>query len=101
LDVVASRSADGQNIFIKAVNTNPERSLRTEVHVGGAPVASSAVMETINGRSMGEANSFSNPTAISMKTKTIKTGSDFVVVFPEHSISVITLKVLGSATRSR
>jgi len=101
LDVVASRSADGQNIFIKAVNTNPERSLRTEVHVGGAPVASSAVMETINGRSMGEANSFSNPTAISMKTKTIETGSDFVVVFPEHSISVITLKVLRSAPRSR
>ena len=98
LDVVVSRSGDGQNIFIKAVNTNPERSLRTTVHVGGVGLASSAVMETINGRSMSAANSFATPNAISTHVRTIKTGSQFVVVFPEHSISVITLKV--SRTRS-
>ena len=101
LDVVVSRSSDGQHIFLKAVNTNPLRPLRTTVRVGGAGVASSAVMETINGRSMSEANSFASPTAISRQEKTIKAGSEFVVVFPEHSISVITLKVLPSPTRSR
>jgi alpha-N-arabinofuranosidase len=100
LDVVVSRSSDGQNIFIKAVNTNPQKSLRTTVHTGGAPVATSAVMETINGRSMSAANSFATPTAISTHVRTIKTGSEFVVVFPEHSISVITLKVLSSRTKS-
>jgi alpha-L-arabinofuranosidase len=52
-------------------------------------------METITARSMSESNSFANPTAISRQTKTIKAGSDFVVVFPEHSISVIALKVLA------
>jgi alpha-L-arabinofuranosidase len=96
LDVVVSRSADSQHVFVKAVNTHPQRSLRTAVHVGGASVASNAVMETINGRAMSDANSFVNPTAISMQAKTVKTGSDFIVVFPEHSISVITLKVLHS-----
>jgi len=100
LDVMVSRSSDGQNIFIKAVNTNPERSLRTVVHTGGAPVAPSAVMETINGRSMSAANSFAAPNAISTHVRTIKTGSEFVVVFPERSISVITLKVLRSRTKS-
>jgi alpha-L-arabinofuranosidase len=100
LDVVVSRSGDGQNIFVKAVNTNPERSLRTSVHIGGATVAPSAVMETINGRSMSAANSFGTPNAISTHARTIKTGSEFVVVFPEHSISVITLKVLRSRTKS-
>jgi alpha-L-arabinofuranosidase len=100
LDVVVSRSSDGQNIFIKAVNTNPQKSLRTTVHTGGAPVATSAVMETINGRSMSAANSFATPNAISTHMRTIKTGPEFVVVFPEHSISVITLKVLRSRTKS-
>ena len=100
LDVVVSRSSDGQNIFIKAVNTNPQKSLRTTVHVGGVGLASSAVMETINGRSMSAANSFATPNAISTHVGMIKTGSDFVVVFPERSISVITLKVLRSRTKS-
>ena len=93
LDVVTSRSADRQHIFIHVVNTDPERSLRTAMHVGGAQVASSAVMETINGDSMTAANSFATPAAISTQRTTIKSGSDFVVVFPEHSISVITLNV--------
>jgi alpha-N-arabinofuranosidase len=94
LDVAVSRSADGRYIFIKAVNTNAQKSLRTTVRVGGAGVGSSAVMETINGQSMSEANSFANPTAISMQETTIKAGSNFVVVFPEHSVSVITLSVI-------
>jgi alpha-L-arabinofuranosidase len=96
LDVVVSRSADGQHIFVKAVNTHPQRSLRGAVHVGGVPVASSAVMETIKSRSISEANSFATPTAISMQENMIQTGSDFVVVFPEHSVSVITLNILRS-----
>jgi alpha-L-arabinofuranosidase len=96
LDVVVSRSADGQHIFVKAVNTHPQRSLRGAVHVGGVAVASSAIMETIKGRAMSEANSFATPTAISMQEKMIQTGSDFVVVFPEHSVSVITLNILRS-----
>jgi len=70
--------------------------LHTAVHTGGAPVAPSAVMETINGRSISAANSFATPNAISTHVRRIKTGSEFVVVFPEHSISVITLKVLHS-----
>jgi alpha-N-arabinofuranosidase len=94
LDVAVSRSADGRYIFIKAVNTNAQKSLRTTVRVGGAGVGSSAVMETINGQSMSEANSFANPTAISMQETTIKAGSNFVVIFPEHSVSVITLSVI-------
>jgi alpha-N-arabinofuranosidase len=96
LDVVVSHSADSQHVFVKAVNTHAQRSLQTTVHVGGAPVASSAVMETINGHSMSEANSFATPNAISTHVRRIKTGSEFVVVFPEHSISVITLEVLHS-----
>jgi len=69
----------------KAVNTHQRRSLRTAVHVREVQVVSSAVVETINGDSMTAANRFATPAAISTQQTTIKSGRDFVVVFPEHS----------------
>jgi alpha-N-arabinofuranosidase len=100
LDVVVSRSADGRQIFIKAINTDTQRGLRTAVRIHGLQVASSGVMETINAQSMSAANSFTTPAAISLQQKTIKTAADFVVVFAQHSISVITLNVQGSRLKS-
>jgi alpha-L-arabinofuranosidase len=94
LDVVVSRSADGQHIFIKAVNTHAQKMLRTSVHIGGVQVASSAVMETINADSLTSANNFATPKAVSLQQKTIKTGPNFLVDVPQHSVSVITLNVL-------
>jgi alpha-L-arabinofuranosidase len=100
LDVVASRSADGKHIFIKAVNTDAQRTLRTSVRIGGVHVASNAVMETISADSMTSANSFATPHTVSLHQKTIKTGPNFVIDFPQHSVSVITLDV-PSATAVR
>jgi alpha-L-arabinofuranosidase len=101
LDVVVSRSADGKQIFIKAVNTDMRRALRSAVRVRGLQIGSSGVMETIDARSMTDANSFAAPAAISLQQKTIKTAPDFVAIFPQHSISVITLNVLGSRLKSQ
>ena len=95
LDVVVSRTADGKHIFIKAVNTDPQREQRTSVHIAGAQVSSSAVIETINADSMTSANSFATPNAVSLQQKTIKIGSHFLVDFPQHSVSVITLNILS------
>jgi len=95
LDVVVSRTADGKHIFIKAVNTDPQRALCTSVHIVGAPLSSSAIMETINADSMTSANSFATPNAVSLQQKTIKIGPNFLVDFPQHSVSVITLNVLS------
>jgi len=101
LDVVVSRTADGKHIFIKAVNTDPQRELRTSVHIAGAQVSSSAVIETINADSMTSANSFATPNAVSLQQKTIKVGSHFLVDFPQHSVSVITLNILSPAAFRR
>jgi alpha-L-arabinofuranosidase len=100
LDVVVSRTADGKHIFIKAVNTDAQRTLRTSVRIVGVHVASNAVMETINADSMTSANSFATPHAVSRQQKTIRTGPSFVIGFPQHSVSVITLDV-PSATAVR
>src|SRR6266513_2118241 len=95
LDVVVSRTADGKHIFIIAVNTDPQRALCTSVHIVGAQVSSSAVIETINADSMTSANSFATPNAVSLQQKTIKVGPHFLVDFPQHSVSVITLNILS------
>jgi alpha-L-arabinofuranosidase len=93
LDVVVSCTADRQQIFIKAVNTDAHRALRTSVRVQGVPGISQAVMETLNGDSLESANSFATPDAVSLKKKNIEAGTNFVVDFPQHSVSVITLSV--------
>jgi alpha-N-arabinofuranosidase len=94
LDAVVSRTADGQELFIKAVNTDPQHAMRTTISLIGAGVGEKAVMETINGASLSAANSFSNPKAVSLERQTIKTGPEFVVELPAHSVSVITLSVV-------
>ena len=93
LDAVVSRTADGRQIFIKAVNTSPDRPLHTNIRLTGAAIPSQGTMEIVNADFMAAANSFSNPDAISIQKRTINTGSSFVVEFPEHSVSVIALNV--------
>jgi alpha-N-arabinofuranosidase len=93
LDAVVTRAADGKQIYIKAVNTDTNRSLRTSIAFTGATVASQATIETINAESMTAANSFERPDAVSLQQKRIPAGSSFVVDLPSHSVSVITLDV--------
>jgi alpha-N-arabinofuranosidase len=93
LDVVVSRTSDRRQVFIKAVNTDPERALHTSVRLNGIAGISSAVIETINAESMTVSNSFETPNAVSLREKNMRAETDFVVDLPAHSISVITLNV--------
>jgi alpha-L-arabinofuranosidase len=93
LDTVVSRTLDGRQIFIKAVNADPDHTLRTTIRLTGATVAPQGTMEVVNADSATSANSFSNPDAITIQKKTINAGSNFEVEFPEHSVSVIALNV--------
>jgi alpha-L-arabinofuranosidase len=80
------RAADGKQIYIKAVNTDANRSLRTSITFTGATVASQATIETINADSITAANSFERPDAVSLQQKRIPAGSSFVVDLPSHSV---------------
>jgi alpha-L-arabinofuranosidase len=93
LDVVVSRSADGRQIFIKAVNTNFTQSLHTAIRITGARPHPQARMETVNGPSLTAANSFATPDTVAVHVNTVEAGESFAVEFPEHSVSVITLDV--------
>jgi alpha-N-arabinofuranosidase len=93
LDAVVTRTSDGKQIFVKAVNTDPERTLHTSIELAGAKVAAEATIETINAESLAAANSFESPDAVSLRQKRISAGTSFVVDLPSHSVSVITLDV--------
>lgn len=91
LDVVASRSADGKRIYIKAVNTNQHAALKTTIALKGADVAPVAEVETVTGETLATLNSFDAPEAVSARHRTISAGKSFTIELPKHSVSVITL----------
>jgi alpha-N-arabinofuranosidase len=91
LDVVATRSADGRQLFVRAVNTSRDRALTTTIDVGGATVGPEATMRTVTGNSFEAANSFRTPDAVTVRAKPIRSASKFTVELPPHSVSVITL----------
>jgi alpha-N-arabinofuranosidase len=93
LDTVVSRTADGKKIFIKAVNTSLTSALTTTIVVQGANPAAEAEIKTVSAPSLSEANYFGRPEAISVATAPVRSGREFVVSLPKHSVSVITLDV--------
>lgn len=93
LDAVASRTADGKTIFIKAVNTSLTTALTTTITIQGAVPEPRSEMETVSAPSINVANNFSQPNAVSINRRTVASGRTFVVSLPKHSVSVIVLKL--------
>jgi alpha-N-arabinofuranosidase len=93
VDAVVSRSSHGRQIFIKAVNTDPQNAIATRVSFTGISIAKNAKIETLNGDSLTASNDFSHPDSVSVSVRQIEAGQTFAVTLPEHSVSVITLEV--------
>ena len=66
LDIVASRSSDGRQLFVKAVNTSRDAPLKTTVTVTGATLDAGGTMQTVTGASLDAANSFRTPEAVTV-----------------------------------
>ena len=92
LDAVASRTADGKTIFIKAVNTNRTSALLTTINIEGVMPATRAELKTVTAPSLDAFNSFSRPNAVSIQKHLLSSGRTFVVTLPKHSVSVIMLR---------
>ena len=95
LDAVASRSADGSRIFIKAVNTS-QQTLQTTITLSGCEVEPKGEIETINADSLTDFNSFATPAAVTIKRAAINAARTFSADLPPHSVSVITLNISRS-----
>ena len=91
LDAIATRSADKERLFVRAVNTSRVRALTVTVTVTGTPVGASGTMQTSMGDSFEAANSFRTPQAVTVRTRPLRSGGTFTVDLPPHSVSVLTL----------
>jgi alpha-N-arabinofuranosidase len=93
VDAVASRAADGRQIYVKIVNTDAMRSLETRVTVRGASVGPEGTWELLAAGAQGDRNTFATPHVVSPRSLRIRvSGGSFVVRLPAHSVSVITLR---------
>ena len=77
LDLVASRSADGGQIFVKAVNTDRGGPLSLGVEIAGASVGETAEVETVTAASLTAANSFATPDAVAVRRSQTGAGREF------------------------
>ena len=91
IDAVTSRSADGRQMFIKLVNTDPSHAISLQVKVTGVRIAERARVETLNGEGLTAANDFAHPELVRISQNTVSTSPSFVVDLPEHSVSVISV----------
>lgn len=96
LDVAASRSADGQRLFVKAVNTSRDRALKTAITTAGAMVGSEATIQTLTAESIDAANSFRTPHAVGVRTASFASGPRFTIELPPHSVSVVSIPLVDS-----
>jgi alpha-N-arabinofuranosidase len=93
VDAVASRSADGRSIYLKAVNTDLEHAVTARISVSGAQISSSAIVEQVIADSLAAVNGFATPDAVRITRAPIKAGNTFSFELPKHSVAVVTLTV--------
>jgi alpha-L-arabinofuranosidase len=96
LDAIATRSADGRSIVIKAVNIDLERAVHATIRIRGARVSPTATLERIAPSSLTAVNSFATPEAIRITRDNVpvSAGNTLSLDLPKHSVSVITLTTM-------
>jgi alpha-L-arabinofuranosidase len=95
IDAVASRSADGKQIYVKLVNTDPARAIDLRVEIRGAAVTPDAEWELLAGATPTARNSFSTPNAIVPRVLSLKAAAELTVRLPASSVSVLAFDVAG------
>jgi alpha-N-arabinofuranosidase len=96
LDVAASRSADGRQLIVKAVNTSRDRGLTTTLAIDGAGIGSDGRMHTVTADTLEAANGFRTPDAVTVRTTSFRAGARFTVKLPPHSATVLTMPLTGA-----
>jgi alpha-N-arabinofuranosidase len=93
LDAVVSRSANGRQIFIKIVNTDPLQAIPTQILITGVHIIKRAHIETLNTNELKASNDFTHPDSVRVTSTAIAGGPTFAITLPEHSVSVVTIGI--------
>jgi alpha-N-arabinofuranosidase len=94
LDVVVTRTQDGKEIFVKAVNVQLDRGMTVKLHLEGPKVAPEAELESVTAATPDEENTFRNKDAVSARRHPIQLGPQESVTLPPDSVNVVTLRVV-------
>ena len=94
LDAVASRSADGSELYVKVVNTAPARAVTARIELRGVDVEAKADGHVLTAPSLEAHNSFAMTEAVRPRRVTVKAGRRFEVSLPPHSVTVIALRIV-------
>lgn len=93
LDFVnVSATTNGDRLFIKIVNTSPDKQARLMLETQGGILEDNTAEETVIRAELTAENSFENPTAVKpvVNTKNIGSGSELIV--ESGSIMILTIK---------
>jgi alpha-N-arabinofuranosidase len=89
VDAIATRSADGRRIVIKAVNYEGQRNtLYVRLQGGGVPEKASGTLHTISA-GLTDAASLEYPHAIAPVSRTLNYASEFTVDLEPHTVAVV------------
>jgi alpha-N-arabinofuranosidase len=91
LDVVATRSAGGKQLFIHAVNADAAVALLTTINVAALRDGTTAALDVLNGPTLDASNTFRAPDTVRVQHSEIPAGPHFTVELPAHSVAVITI----------
>jgi alpha-L-arabinofuranosidase len=93
VDAVASRSKDGKQIYLKAVNTDLEQGISLRIRVSGVAVSATAAVERVTADSVAAVNGFATPEAVRTTRESVPANGSFSLDLPRHSVAVVTLTV--------
>jgi alpha-N-arabinofuranosidase len=92
VDAIATASADGRRIVIKAVNYRPERNtLLVRLQGAGAPAKAVAMLHTI-GAGLMDAASLDHPNAIAAVSREIDYAKDLAVDLDPYAVAVVEIR---------
>jgi alpha-L-arabinofuranosidase len=92
VDAIATASADGRRIVIKAVNYRPERnSLLVRFQGGAAPAKAAATLHTVTA-GLTDAASLEHPNAIAPVTRTLNYTKDLTLDLDPYTVAVLEIR---------
>jgi alpha-N-arabinofuranosidase len=92
VDAIATASADGRRIVIKAVNYEGERNtLLVRLQGAGTPTTAAVTLHTIGAKPTDSA-SLANPNAIAPVSRTLKYARDLAVELDPYTVAVVEIR---------
>ena len=90
VDAVATRSADGSQVFVKMSNADRSHAVPVSIQLGGFAASSEARIQTLSAAGAVKRNSFAQPDAVKPVEKPLRCPGACTVQLPADAVAVVT-----------